>query len=414
MNNSITKRIAIKAECSFSAPALIGSGTDNNTDSDIIRDSMDTPFIPGSSIAGVLRSYITDAEPLFGNGDEASPLFVYDSEFKDYKVIELDGVAIDYENKIAKDGAKYDFEAIDTGAGFDICLLLNIRKNDSTHEEKLKTLVGALKHGISLGAKTNRGFGRVQCDKVYCRIFDFTNETGLSEWINFDRRTDKEWKSAEYNEFKDSCSVLRAELILTGSIMIRDNRNISSDADYMHISSNGKPVIFGTSWAGAFRSGLFKMLKPRFDNTEAYIDEVFGKKSNDNKDEDFTVSKVVFCASFLEEINPIVNGYRSITRVKIDRFTGGAANGALFEEEPWYGGRTTLEIRYPKDRKDIEELILLGLCGIDRGMIQIGGEASIGRGFFKIESVGIDGVTKAINEQKHELIKAIRKEGEPG
>jgi hypothetical protein len=95
-------------------------------------------------------------------------------------------------------------------------------------------------------------------------------------------------------------------------------------------------------------------------------------------------SKVTFGASFLEVADKKTEGYRGITRVKIDRFTGGAADGALFSEKPWYGGQTSLEVRYPKGCDHIRELLLLGFEALDKGLITIGGETSIGRGFFNV------------------------------
>jgi CRISPR/Cas system CSM-associated protein Csm3 (group 7 of RAMP superfamily) len=439
----------------------------------------------------VLLSLCKEAKEQFGGQDSISPLWVFDSEFSgakiepkiEPKIVELDGVAIDYERQTAREQGKYEFEAIDTGAAFTLRLLLTIRKNDGEkdYETHLKMILGALKSGnVAFGAKTKRGFGRVSCACIVKREFVLAagSRDALNDWLSFleyDEKTESDgwtrsegWEKADAVNFSSEYATLEAKLKLDGSIMIRDMRNIYDDLedgeedgedapdckhpeapasaqskrmedgekdgekgdkkggeeagenvpDYKHISSNKKPVILGTSWAGAFRSGLCRLLKQKFpEEIETYINAVFGKvtEAEDGKEATATVSQVIFGASFLESLAPADNnesGYRNITRVKIDRFTGGAASGALFSEKPWFGGETTLEIRYKKDRDDVKELLLLGLDSIDKGILQIGGESAIGRGFFKVGGVTIDGAETEIDQPKHELCKAIRKAGE--
>jgi hypothetical protein len=253
--------------------------------------------------------------------------------------------------------------------------------------------------------------------KDWLAFLEYDEVTKSDGWT----RTD-DWKEADTANFSSEYATLKAKLKLDGSIMIRDVGNIYDGLkdgekvpDYKHISSGGNPVILGTSWAGAFRSGLYRLLKQKFpERTEAYINDVFGNvtEAKGGTEADASVSRVIFGASFLEELAGKEDGYRNITRVKIDRFTGGAANGALFNEKPWFGGETTLEIRYKKERNDVKELLLLGLDGIDKGLIQIGGESAVGRGFFKVTGVTVDGAETEIDKPKDELRKAIRKAGE--
>jgi len=419
--NPVIKRIAIKACCIFTSPALIGSGNDENTDNDVLRDSSDKPFLPGSTAAGVLQSLCSETSVLFGSDSRISPLWVFDSEVKG-EIIQLDGVALDRENKVALDQNKYDYEAVATGAEFTLRLLLTIRTNDNDEEfeKALKKLVGVLRsNNTAFGAKTKRGFGRVNCDEVYLQEFDLLpdNIEELMRWIDFDWELKTDWKPAESEAFDIDSETLSVNLRLDGSIMIRDTRNIYEDLnnnekepDYKHISIGRKPVILGTSWAGAFRSGLYRLLYPKFETKAAeYLDSVFGFVAQD--DSQAEVSLVVFGASTLIAKDTGTHGYRTITRVKIDRFTGGAAEGALFTEKPWYGGETTLEVNYPKNREDIRELIILALEGIDKGLIQIGGESAIGRGFFKVLAVNGEAFSKLEQEPKQKLITAIEKAG---
>ncbi|GHS92436.1 hypothetical protein AGMMS50276_00310 [Synergistales bacterium] len=430
--NPVVKRIAVKASCEFATPALIGSGFGENTDSDILRHNDGNAFLPGSTIAGVLCSLTKNKDKsndLFGALDSISPLWVYDAELyepKDRnpaKVIELDGVALDRLNKVAIDAKKYDYEAVDCGTIFTLYFLLTIRARDKDkgYEDLLKQLLGVIKaNEVAFGAKTKRGFGRVSCKKLLTREFDLAsgNTDALDDWIKFDMRAADEeaaklWQEAQTIEYSGNYETLTVKLKLDGSIMIRDMRNIFDDEkapDYQHISVGGKPTILGTSWAGAFRSGLYRLLSQKYpEKAERYLDNVFGyvKEASGADEAKSEPSKVIFGASFLEESDKKTDGYRNITRVKIDRFTGGAADGALFSEKPWYGGKTELKVRYPKDCEDIRELLLLGFDALDKGLIQIGGETSVGRGFVKDVTVSDKSGNITINAPKPKLKDAL-------
>jgi hypothetical protein len=81
-----------------------------------------------------------------------------------------------------------------------------------------------------------------------------------------------------------------------------------------------------------------------------------------------------------------------VTRVKIDRFTGGAYESALFSEQPEIGKPNAqsvtldLTLRNPQDA----ELGLLLLKDLWTGDLPIGGESSVGRGSLK----GLDATLK--------------------
>ncbi|MDR2938884.1 MAG: RAMP superfamily CRISPR-associated protein [Clostridiales bacterium] len=433
--NPVIERIVLKIDCYLKTPALIGSGLGEYTDSDVLRDADGEPFLPGSTVAGVMRSLFPEDVTLFGGQDSISPLWVMDTKFEGANIIELDGVAIDRENKVAIDSKKYDFEAVDAGATFTIRLMLVIREEDKcingqskNYKSLLKKLIGLVQSGrMAVGAKTKRGFGCVAYICAKQQVFKLTkgNIAALDAWVKFDWDSPNGWEEAEREDYNDGYSVMSAELKLDGSIMIRDTRHIYDNLgeeekapDYKHITVNGEPVILGTSWAGAFRSGLQKLLEPKFPGKACtYLDKVFGCVKEADSDEGITasatVSQIVFGASFFKKAEDEKTvGFRSIARVKIDRFTGGASDGALFVEKPWYGGETEVEIRFPKGCLAIEQLLLLGFDAINKGLIQIGGEASIGRGFFKDVCVRVDGVKTETGGDKTKLLKRLEEEGD--
>jgi CRISPR/Cas system CMR subunit Cmr4 (Cas7 group RAMP superfamily) len=409
--NKVMKRIAIRADAKLLTPALIGNGEDDNSDIDIVRQADGTPFLPCSSLAGVLRSVLDgdDSKKLFGytdpksgssNESRISSLYTHDAEFKEAKVVVLDGVALNDDEKIAKRGAKYDYEAVDSGACCTIRLLLVIRENNKDIEELLLKVLDRLFAGdVSFGGKRNRGFGQVKCKSA-----EWLEIETVDAWTEFDWEI--KWNGSKIKVLRESYqsekSKLAADLRLDGTVMVRDFNNIEADEDYAHMSSNGVPVIFGTSWTGAIKHGLLNLLGEK---AGPFLDEVFGKlKTQDGKDVT-TPSKVTVHASKLEGGN-----YFTVTRVKIDRFTGGASDGALFTERPYAGGTTTLTIEYPKDDQAIEELFSLAIDAMDKGLLTIGGETAVGRGVFRLGKGGVekDGATEIdLDTPRAELAKKI-------
>jgi CRISPR/Cas system CMR subunit Cmr4 (Cas7 group RAMP superfamily) len=173
-------------------------------------------------------------------------------------------------------------------------------------------------------------------------------------------------------------------LKLNGSIMIRNYKNLRGTEQYAHMSSNGQPAIFGTSWAGAFKSLMLKWLPEK----KVLVDEMFGCQFTDSDGKSATKpSKIIFDASLLKANDKRIEGYRQIVRVKIDRFTGGASDGALFTSRPWFGGTTSLRIHYPSGQNDFKKLIVFAIDALDKGLLTIGGETAIGRGVFELAEV---------------------------
>jgi CRISPR/Cas system CSM-associated protein Csm3 (group 7 of RAMP superfamily) len=322
---------------------------------------------------------------------------------------------------------------VDTSTSVDTSTNMDVSASEGTgkgYENMLLHIAGALTSGqTAFGAKTSRGFGRVTCDKVQKREFDFSpgNVQGLNDWLDFDWKDEVGWRTLTGCDYPAKYETLSVNLQLDGSIMIRDTRNIYEKVpeeqekpegqkapDYKHLSIKGKPVILGTSWAGAFRSWLYKLLiqiqKYPMEKAEAYLNDVFGYVTDEDKESSSpsaAVSKIMFGVSELTETDRTVEGYRTLKRVKIDRFTGGAADGALFDETPWFGGNTSLEIRYLKEHPDIRELVLLVLEGIDKELLQIGGETSVGRGFFKILSINGEPKDTVLDKRKDALLQVI-------
>ena len=469
--NPILKQIVVLCKMRLCSPALIGSGEDEYSDGDVYiskelnvpnnphtaethgaQDGGQTsprsiPLLSGSSLAGVLRSALSEdkANSLFGklivnkeDKSDMSPLWVYDSPLyqKDSSdaadIITIDNVSLDenrrnaaidgkrnfshldHMNKIAAKKGKFDFQAVERDSRFDIRLKLVVRerknmsegKESSYDNEALLDELLDLLNTLYIGGKTSRGFGKLECTAIYKMVFHNTPDD-LDKWLLF-KWSDLEALTPEQLPSKPSPhGRIDAVLTLDGTLLIRDDYSVLEDEDKAHITSAGIPVIYGTSWAGAIRGGLARFLKTHgYKGCESYLDQVFGciKYDVETEKKETCPSKIRIDASYFGNDSTSDNRH-IVTRVKIDRWTGGASNSALFTTRPQFGGEVTLTIHYPYDNAAIRELFVLVLQAIDLGIITVGGETSIGRGLFCVKRICIDGDEQPDKERLYGMPK---------
>lgn len=411
--SKIKKKIYYRITFRLASALSVGSGENQYSDGDIIRNSAGEPFIPGSSLAGIYRSFLSDedAEAYFGtakNEDQGmeSKVLVYDARLKDkkqeasYRSVIRDCVGLD-EWKTAKEGCKFDFEVIEPGAEFVTYLEQNCEADD---RDICNDLAAAwMNDRILIGRKTMRGLGSVKDVTVRNRSFviDYENEENeIDKWLDFNMYCDEDWKEAELRKvslYRESPKdFIQLEMILKqrGGISIRrystkcseDKEKIFPDAEQLTciMSEDGKeiPYIPGTSWAGAFRHHMDRLM-PKC--TEKY----FGSCEKR--------SQIRFTESFLEGAKGKV-----ITRNAVDRFTGGVVKSALFTEKIWYGGSTTLRIELPQNTDiSFRQALAASLVDLHVGILSVGGLTAVGRGIFQGESLKINGKSIVPNEDMY-------------
>ncbi|MDZ7344709.1 MAG: RAMP superfamily CRISPR-associated protein, partial [candidate division KSB1 bacterium] len=300
---------------------------------------------------------------------------------------------------------------------------------------------------ITLGARKRRGYGECCVKEWTVRRYDVTekNCNDLLAWLISEREG---WSFEEIQpvESKTNASILdainafevlkkkpvsiiddkrqqiklEAEFVLDGSLLIRSGFGESlygPDTTHLHSPRNGKPlpVVSGTSWAGVLRhrAGMIARTLAVSDvKAEKFIEGIFGstpRKKEPEEQGDVTENakdkKKVKEQEYLRASRLVVKETviqkpekQSLiqTRVKIDRFTGGAFETALFSEEPIWGDENTrlkleLILRAPAPDKSEQAvlprvpdaeigLLLLLVKDLWTGDLPIGGEASIGRG----------------------------------
>lgn len=393
------KHLYYRLKLRLCSPLSVGSGSNRRSDHDVIMDQAGIPFIPASAIAGVLRHFYAeilcgDADALFGtikNGSKESKLLFYDAVL----ISNADSVvtsvrdSVKLENKVPKDGAKFDFQIVETGAEF--VTYLELRKEDEAFAEDVERLIAAMQAGLlRFGHKTSRGYGEIAVTEVKKAAFDLPNEQ--EAFLDFDLFSDSAWDSVDecsIAEENTAMDVICLSLRQNGALSIRTyTTEVSKEEDvsmpdFQQLTlRSGVPVIPGTSWAG--------MLRERYQQFagEDAANKMFGyviPKTGETQK-----SKIIISESQITDYQ-----MKKLSRSSIDRFSGGTKDGALYTELTCYNGTTELQIRIPKNTETTERTILGAvLLDLHHGYLALGGLTSIGRGCFTVTDIQMNGESR--------------------
>lgn len=399
--NSVVKRIVYRIELLFVSPVNVSSGLEGTTDSDVLRDYDGHPFISGSSIAGAFRAYVqskNNGNDIFGFANDEdgkmSPVFISDLKFNKSETDIRDSVALD-ENKITKEGAKFDFEVIQGNSKGYFYIELTIREKDN--EELLVGALNEIFNGIHLkeirlGSNKTRGYGIIDIDQIKKREFTKNNFLDYKDCYRepFWKKNVKAY-DLDYST-KGHMVSIEVPLRLKGGISIRKYAVKKNAPDFEHITDHGCPVIPGTSIMGALRHRIKEIIK-ELDKDGLYglypnkmIDEMFGFVSG----KDAHISGVIVDEMVIEGAKAL-----EMTRTGISRFENSARNGALYKEKTYVDGTFTLRLSVCKENPNMDWIIgilLLAVKDLQNGFLAVGGQTSIGRGIFEANGpLTIDG-----------------------
>ncbi len=431
----IIGKIKISGELVLESPLLIGDGagetSDNFKDIHVLKNQNDAPFIPGTSLCGVLHEIFRGyevADELFGDPDNfQSAIQIEDINLEGGEIISRDGVAIDFWTGTGIDGAKYDYEAVERGAHGKINMLVNLRGRHFSKLEKFKNTVAEIlskfKRGIRLGALTSKGFGLAKAENIDAQFYDFRKKSDVAAW--FTGNSAAESISSAKNISADAENfIVDADFSFNSSFIVRDYDVSKADKankiSAVSLKSLESFVLPGTSLKGIFRHRAEYIFK-NLNLDKKFLNNLMGVAEGDTK----IKSRFVVEESYIENKNVVEVEH---TRNKIDRFTGGTLQGALFKTKPLYqkNSAPTLHIHFEIfNAKDFEAgLALFLLRDLWLGKVALGGEKCIGRGTvqgisaeinFKGETYKLGEGGKVIQGNKDELSKfavSVRNWGE--
>ena len=359
-----------------------------------------------------------------------------------------DGVEIDYITNIVKEkdkngkksGGKYDYQLLEPGAKFKLHLELTIRKgfNESIQKQLLNYIISGLEHDkFRFGAHTSFGFGKVETSKLKVYDYNFGEDGNMDVFNNWKKYLEADKNTFDFAGENDICKSLpefKSELLkpensfsikadfkiksslITGGVGPSDS---NSDKTNLHSYRNSEsvpvrselvPVLSGKSIKGALRSRAGKIVNTIGGTPEKIVDPLFGfvykKGKVDEKKNNAQKSRLL-----IEEV-VMKNAGKPIMqdRVKIDRFRGGASDGAKFDSEPlWRNANETFQIKlsiknYKKEEAGLMLHLLKDLWTSD---LAIGGEKNVGRGVLEGVKADISFENTFICIEKSEAILKI-------
>ncbi len=396
-------------------------GADGDTEL-VLTNSKGRPMIQGSSLAGAMRAWVQQthgtamAEALFGSQKRAGHLIVSDGTFnKDFEQSVRPRLKIDPKTGSAAEGQKFDLAQINVGASFHFTLTWLGQGDNTAERGALEETLAALNEGeIYLGGQKSNGFGRVAL-AVKKQTYDMKQEQGRTAWLQMEASEREDMAPPK----EDSENILtlpsltkrnRVTFTLTGtadSILVKsssveyDEENHSYTRNLMERKhplppksaggkkeqeNRGTPILPGSSVKGAVRAQAERIA--RRTGREALVEELFGRGSIET--DNGKAGRLRFEDVKLEEAQP-----QKITRIRINRFTGGVIRAGLFKEEP-LKSKVTLTITAPADCKEGCALLLYALRDLGLGLYNLGSGGAIGRGYLNVKTLTAESVDRTV------------------
>ena len=177
------------------------------------------------------------------------------------------------------------------------------------------------------------------------------------------------------------------DLVITMEAYLEDTVLIKSIFEEAWEDKSVALFVPGTSVKGVLRHQCGRILQAIGMN-DALVNTLFGYSNDDDKDSRkgrVMVDEIYFDKQFNQEEQP---------RIRVDRFTGGAMNGALFQDHPvrnTKGDAVTFPLRMTvKNCNDAEAgLVLMLVKNLMTGQVTLGANRTIGYGRVQGKSVTV-------------------------
>lgn len=427
-------RMVARVTLEAASPLAVGSGEKNIiTDAPVTRDINGLPYIPGTSLVGIIRHSLEDdkaIDHLFGfqKGDkgEGSKFIVSDAllvgsngkvidgleqsepdEFlKLFEVLPIRQHVRITEKGVGADHGKFDEQVVYKGTRFVFEMELLSETADEDSMYKLLEIISS--PTFRIGSGTRNGFGSMKVVTMKYASYDLTKENELDAYLKKSSSLSEAWNDADEIKPKEMQGDSWIKYTLTlkpADFFLFSSGFGDEDADMTPVKENyiewteGMPkmeeassLVPATSIKGAIAHRMayhWNRLMGKFvNNGEAITSEknpatiaIFGT-TIDEGDINPSRGHAIFSDVFLHTKEPKV-----LPHIKIDKFTGGVQDGALFQEKVSTSAQEEFfeEIYVEKDaladsmiRKALEK----SLQDICDGLLPLGGGTNRGHGIF--------------------------------
>ena len=392
MGARIVGRRILEGELVLKSPLMIGMGTEDLShvvDMVVLKDRDGVPFVPATSLIGVLRSAMgKDFKDFFGTATKEgkqSCLKADDITLSGADLIYRDGNVLDEVRSVSLN--RYDYELVARGAKGSIRLELIEREGVALpYAEFTERLAAVLTAGISLGAKATSGLGRVMVENLTIDRYDYSKKADVRRYLLGEKKQVVFSSAEQYCNPKDL--VIEGTFALKSGLMVGDSDGYAMKAEGEHY------LIPGSSIKGVLRHQLGFLLHA-LNLDKAIETRLFGSSEAKGRlyVDDVRIRKTA-CTS------------KEVTRVRLDRFTGGAIGHALITNKPIFQkGDEVFKLKLVlKEARDEEiGLMLLLLRDLWQGYLALGGDKAIGRGIV----AGKSAVLKFSGKEWHFAAKGL-------
>lgn len=429
------------------SPLSVSSGRhDALFDALVVQDANGLPLIPGTALAGVLRSAqsLTQANSLFGfqshgvgqtSRVEFTHAHIHDASNKPVdglvmpdcldtdrilgKLIKQlpfrDHVKLN-KNGVAEEGAKFDRSYVPVGHRFTFDLRFwSESENDPDWQHLLDCFANPL---FRLGGATRRGYGLVKpvCMRTAC--IDLHIPDAALKLADWPRRLDQAlpaWAIHTQAKPRNQVTEIRLDLKAVDFWMIGGGSHVLDPSGKKapdHLQQTQECVVWTGDRACVLErkivvpaSSIKGALRHRFAYHWRRIKGLF---AGDEGSEQITQGEVglfgnvdgqsgVAGAIWIDDLYLPAREYRSVTlaHTSIDRFTGGVRRGVLFQEEAiWQGPQLQIRLLIDMDAvnrvgvedfdmETVQSALVATLDDLSNERLALGYGAAKGHGFFK-------------------------------
>lgn len=442
-NTSYTHRYLAKIVMEAETPLSVGSGEKNiTTDALVITDVNGLPYIPGTALAGIVRHAIgeeeareffgfqgtgkkpdgrgseiifSSAQMVGGNGKVIDGLQKIDfttNFFRYFKSLPIRQHVCIESNGAAKKTGKFDEQIVFKGTRFCFEIeMVSEGKNESLFDKVIDQLHF---NTFRVGGGSRCGFGEIKIVSCKTAKLNLLEESDLDAYLEKsssladDDFWDKKGTENRKKDLSNSWVEYRLELtpddfFLFGSGFGNDKADMAPVAETFieWDKQTGKCkfqenniLIPASSVKGALAhrtafyynkiNGLFAdtpNTKAKVGSNNLAVKTLFGSDDSDNPQR----GKVLF--SDIIEVPKTKLETKILQHVSIDRFTGGAVNGALFTEEVVCGDNQPYTFKLMVEKSAIKDEAIrkafhLALRDLTIGMLPLGGGVNRGNGCF--------------------------------
>jgi CRISPR/Cas system CSM-associated protein Csm3 (group 7 of RAMP superfamily) len=387
-------------------PLKVGSNnSDFLQDSPVQKDWNGLPMILGTSIAGVLRKdFGSNDDEIFGKEDGSKVIFSNallldeNNKVNEELLLEKSPFLKIFDNLpirehtaitakgVAKEHSKFDEEVVYKGSRFKFSIEMIEDKNSF---EKILNLLNL--PSFRLGGGSTKGFGKFKIESIKTKEFNESNYNGYSSSLNDFDGKEYQTKTCETNYNIYTLKIKPDDFFMFGSGFGDDDADMTPVYERAIDYKNGKLsddmiLIPASSIKGAIahRTAYHynKLQGNTIENGKGIekVKTIFGEEKNSKKDIEGSKGKLLISDCFKSQ-----NSTKTFDHVSIDRFTGGAIDGALFQEKTIADNREyEIEILLEKslDNSDEQKAFESTLTDITTGMLSLGGATTKGHGVF--------------------------------